>query len=96
MKSETLTIASNLISAAIPDRAERAELLAMLAPKPPARDKMLTTAAACELAECHKKTLARWARRGYLHPRKITPSRVRWSRAELETFLAGGGAQAQA
>jgi len=87
MKTETLNTATAILSAAIQDRGERAEVLAMLKPKTPTREKMLTTRAACELADVHPKTLFRWAVKGYLHPKRITPSRVRWPKSELETFL---------
>lgn len=87
MKPETLETARAIVAAAINDKGERAEALAMLTPKGDRRDKMLTTRAACQMAEVNPKTLFRWERKGYLHPRRITPSRVRWSRNELETFL---------
>lgn len=87
MKQETLTTATAILAAAITDKGERAEVLALLKPKPPTRERMLTTRAACELAGTHPKTLFRWAKKGYLNPRRITPSRVRWPKSELETFL---------
>lgn len=87
MKAETLQTAAAILSAAITDKGERAEVLAMLKPKPAKREKMLTTRAACELAGVHPKTLFRWATKGYLKPRRITPSRVRWAKGELENFL---------
>lgn len=82
-----MNTATAILSAAITDKGERAEVLAMLQPKPPKREKMLTTRAACELAGTHPKTLFRWAKKGYLNPRRITPSRVRWAKSELEEFL---------
>lgn len=87
MRTETLNTATAILSAAITDKSERAEVLAMLQPKPPKREKLLTTKAACDLAGVHPKTLFRWERMGYLKPRRITPSRVRWAKSELETFL---------
>lgn len=87
MKTETLNTATAILSAAIQDKTERAEVLALLKPKAPTREKILTTRAACELAGAHPKTLFRWAAKGYLHPARITPSRVRWRKSELETFL---------
>lgn len=87
MKPETAKTMTAFADAAIADKSEREEVKAMFTPKPERRDKMLTTRAACELAEVNPKTLFRWERKGYLKPRRITPSRVRWSRNELETFL---------
>jgi predicted DNA-binding transcriptional regulator AlpA len=87
MKAETLQTATAILAAAIPDKGERAEVLAMLKPTPDRRDKMLTTGEAAKLAGVHRKTLFAWEDKGYLKPRRITPSRVRWSRNELETFL---------
>lgn len=87
MKPETLETARAIVAAAIPDKGERAEALALLTPKPERRDKMLTTGEACRFAGVVSKTLFRWGRKGYLKPRRITPSRVRWSRNELEAFL---------
>jgi len=87
MKPETITTAKAILSAAITDKGERDELLKALAPKPPVREKLLTTKAASALAECHPKTLFSWARKGYLTPRRITARRVRWSKNELERFL---------
>lgn len=87
MKQQTLKTAEALVRAGIPDAVECAEVLAMLKPKPAKREKMLTTRAACELAGVHPKTLFRWAMKGYLKPHRITPSRVRWPKSELETFL---------
>ena len=90
MKDETRNTVAALVAAGIPDKGERAEVLALLKPKAPTREKMLTTRAACELAGVHPKTLFRWETKGYLHPRRITPSRVRWAKSELETFLCEG------
>lgn len=87
MRTETLQTATAILSAAIPDKGERAEVLAMLKPTPARRDKLLTTREAAELAGVHRKTLFSWEAKGYLKPRRITPSRVRWSRAELQDFL---------
>ena len=87
MTPQTMTTAAALLSAGIADPAERSEAIAALKERADRRDKMLTTRAACQLAEVNPKTLFRWERKGYLHPRRITPSRVRWSRNELETFL---------
>lgn len=87
MKPETLETSRALLAAGIHDKKEREEALALFVPKPDRRDKMLTTRQAAELAGTHRKTLFAWERKGYLKPRRITPSRVRWSRNELEAFL---------
>jgi predicted DNA-binding transcriptional regulator AlpA len=87
MNQSTIETARAILSAAIPDRGERAEVLAMLKPPAPRKDKLLTTAEAAKIAGVHSKTLFHWEDKGYLHPRRITPSRVRWSRNELEEFL---------
>lgn len=87
MKPETMQTAAALLAAGIPDKAEQAELLAMLKTRATRKEKMLTTRAACALACVNPKTLFRWESKGYLHPRRITPSRVRWPQTELETFL---------
>lgn len=87
MTPETLKTLEAFARAAIADPGERAEALKALAPKPPAREKYFTTRQAAEFAGCVRKTLFRWARQGHLHPRRITPSRVRWAKSELETFL---------
>lgn len=90
MNSNTLKYATAILSAAIIDKNDRDEAIErLLTPRPdrPTRDKMLTTRAACQMAGVHPKTLFRWEEKGYLHPKRITPSRIRWSRTELETFL---------
>ena len=87
MKPETLKTATALLAAGIPDKTEQTELLAMLKPRPARRERMLTTRAACQLAGVCKKTLFRWEAKGYLHPKRVTPSRIRWPQSELETFL---------
>ncbi len=87
MKVETLKTATALLTAGIPDKAEQSELLALLKARAVRNERMLTTRAACQFAGVCKKTLFRWERKGYLHPKRITPSRVRWSQTELETFL---------
>lgn len=87
MKAETIQTSKAILSAAISDPRERAEVLALLKPKTPARERMLTTKAACQFAGVCKQTLRRWERKGYLHPKHITPSRVRWPQSELEAFL---------
>ena len=87
MKPETMNTMTALARAGIQDPNERAEVEALFKPRPPRRDKMLSTSAAATLAGVHRKTLFAWARKGYLTPKRITPSRVRWSKCELETFL---------
>ena len=87
MKPETMTTAAALLTAGIQDQRERAEVLSALKAQADRRDRMLTTAAAAKFAGVHRKTLFAWERKGYLRPHRITPSRVRWSRNELETFL---------
>ena len=87
MNPTTIETARAIITAAIPDKGERAEVLALLKPAPERRDKMLATSAAAKMAGVHPKTLSHWEKKGYLHPKRITPSRMRWSRNELETFL---------
>lgn len=87
MKPETITTATALLTAGISDPRERADALSFFRAQAERKDKMLTTAAAAQFANVHQKTLFAWERKGYLHPRRITPSRVRWSRRELETFL---------
>lgn len=72
------------------ERDELADVMSRLdPPKETAKrpDKHLTTREACRLAGVHRKTLGTWAKKGFLHPNRITPSRFRWSRNELETFL---------
>ena len=87
MKPETLQTATALLTAGIPDKSEQAELLTMLKARVARKERMLTTRAACQFAGVCKKTLFRWEKKGYLHPKRITPSRVRWPQSELETFL---------
>jgi predicted DNA-binding transcriptional regulator AlpA len=87
MKAETIKTAAALLTAGIPDKAEQSELLAMLNARGARKEKMLTTGAACKLAGVCPKTLFRWEVKGYLHPKRITPSRVRWPQSELENFL---------
>lgn len=87
MKTETLNTATAILTAAITDKREQAEVLALLKQKAQGREKMLTTRAACALAGVNPKTLFQWAKKGYLNPRRITPSRTRWPKSELETFL---------
>ncbi len=87
MKPETMKTATALLTAGIPDKAEQSELLAMLKARAARREKMLTTRAACQFAGVCKKTLFRWEKNGYLHPKRITPSRIRWPQRELEAFL---------
>lgn len=87
MRPETMTTATALLTAGIQDPSERADLLAALKARLARKDKMLTTREAAELAHVHRKTLFAWEEKEYLHPRRITPSRVRWSRNELQDFL---------
>lgn len=86
MKPETMTTATALLTAGIPDKNERAEILRAIA-RVPVREKLLTTRQAAALAAVTRKTLFRWARQGHLHPHRITPARVRWPQSELEAFL---------
>lgn len=86
VKPETMTTATALLAAGIPDKNERAEVLKFFE-RPLPRDTLLTTRKAAHLAGVHRKTLFGWERKGYLHPKRITPSRVRWSKRELESFL---------
>lgn len=69
-----------------PRQNERAEVLKFFE-RPLPRDTLLTTRKAADFAGVHRKTLFGWERKGYLHPKRITPSRVRWSKRELESFL---------
>lgn len=87
MKPETIKTATALVEAGISDPRERAEVLTALKAQTARRDKLLTTRQAAELASVHRKTLFGWERKGYLHARRVTPSRVRWSKRELEDFL---------
>ena len=87
MRTETLNTAAALLSAGIADPTERAEAISALKARAVRRDKMLTTGEAAALAGVHRKTLFAWAAKNFLHPRRITPSRVRWSRNELQDFL---------
>lgn len=82
-----MTTAAALLTAGIADPTERAEAISALKARAVRRDKMLTTREAAALAGVHPKTLYQWEGKGYLKPRRITPSRVRWSRNELERFL---------
>ena len=56
------------------------------------RDKLLKTKEACQLAQVTWKTLRGWELKGYIHARRITQRRIRWSRRELVAFLEGGAA----
>jgi len=89
MRQETINTITAFLSAAIADKAERAEAIEKLSNQESVRnrDKMLTTKAAAALAGVCDKTLFRWEGLGYLHPKHITARRVRWSKRELETFL---------
>lgn len=89
MRAETKKTVAALVAAAIHDPAEKAAVLERLEDKPtaPQKDKMLTGKEACQLAQVARRTLWDWERRGYLHPKHITPRRIRWSRNELENFL---------
>lgn len=91
MRKETRQTVAALIRAAGMDSSEQAAVLSALdrAENKPRPDKMLTPGEACALAEVTRKTLRKWERAGYLHPRRITRSRIRWSRNELEKFLTG-------
>lgn len=91
MKTDTIKRTEALLTAGISDPGERADVLALFRESIDRRDKFLTTSAAAKLAGVHRKTLFSWERKGYLQPRRITPSRVRWSRRELEHFLGEGG-----
>ncbi len=89
MTPETIQTATALLTAGIPDPRERAELLAKLQGGAP-REKWLTTAKAAAFAGCHRRTLLRWAKDGKLHPQRLTPSRIRWPKSELERFRFDG------
>lgn len=93
MKDATRKTVAALIKAAGMDAAEQAAVLSALdrADGQPRPDKLLTPRQACALAEVGRKTLRAWEKAGYLHPRRITKYRIRWSRNELETFLMGQG-----
>ncbi len=95
MKQETKKTVAAFVAAAIADPEERAAVLERLEGKtmPPKRDKLLTGREACELAGCARKTLRDWELKGYLHPKRITRQRVRWSRNELENFLCETAAE---
>jgi predicted DNA-binding transcriptional regulator AlpA len=90
MKNETIKTVTDLAKAAIKDPAELEKVIERLqTPTTPKAlpDKMLKTREAAALAGCTRHTLRNWERQGYLHPRHITASRVRWSKRELEKFL---------
>lgn len=72
--------------AAIPDPAERDEVLKLLAAKPAPKDRLLKTRDAAARVGCHVKSLFLWAKQGRLHPVHQTARRVRWSLRELESF----------
>lgn len=91
MKPETRKTMTAFADAAIADKGEREEVKALFDPKHTRGDRQLTTGEACRLAGVVSKTLYRWERQGHLHPARITKSRVRWSRAELEDFLCMAG-----
>lgn len=92
-KPETLTTARNLIAAAIPDATERAAVLAKLE-LPARKEGWLSTSKAAALVGVHRKTLFRWAARGLIHPQRLTPSRVRWPKSELENMTIDADAMA--
>lgn len=94
MRKETRQTVAALIRAAGMESSEQAAVLSALdrAENKPRPDKLLTPREACTFAEVTRKTLRRWEVEGHLHPRRITKSRIRWSRNELEKFLMGEAA----
>ena len=87
MKTETLKTAAAIIAVAITDPDERKEALELLNSNSRDKDKMLTTKAACQLADVCPRTLFNWEKRGLLKAHRATRSHVRWSMRALETFL---------
>lgn len=88
MKKATYELVAGLVRAAVADKGEQAEALRLLAPREETRkDRQLTTREAAELAGVSGKTLFRWEKRGLIHAKRFTGSRIRWSRNEIETFL---------
>lgn len=61
---------------------------------PARKETWLSTTRAAALAKCHRKTLFRWAAKGLLHPQRLTPSRVRWPKSELENMTIDADAMA--
>ena len=88
MKSETLQMVTALVGAVVKDSAERDEVLSKLRSKTQTPDKLLKTRDATELAGCTRHTLRAWEKKGFLHPKRITKARIRWSRNELQDFLS--------
>lgn len=93
MKAETKKKLEGFIRFSIEDPAEAAEALALLCgitmPERRRRDKWLTRAEAAAIAGVHPQTLFRWENDGRVHPKKITPRRVRFSRNEIEDLVQG-------
>ena len=88
MRKDTQERVSRLVEAAITDDKERDEVLGLLTgKKQERRDRLLKTKEAAKLAGCHVKSLFAWERHGWLHPKRITSRRIRWSRNELQDFL---------
>jgi len=89
MKNATHIAVGAFIRTGISDPSERDEALQWwnAYSQPPKKDRLLKTRDAARLAEVTPRTLRDWERQGHLHPRHITPRRVRWSLNELQNFL---------
>ncbi len=85
------------------EQAQLAELISRFQTAPPdIRAAMLQTATgterkrpgtireAAEILGVHKRTVQRLARRGLLHPIRITPRCIRWDLAEVERLATQG------
>ena len=58
----------------------------------PDKRRLGTVRAAAEILSCHPRTVHRYARRGLLHPVKITCRRIRFDLNEVERLASEGAA----
>lgn len=87
MNEQTEKTIAAFIQGAIADPVQKAAALQAIASPRARKDKMLKTREAAKLAGIHPRTLREWESKGWLHPKHITPRRVRWSRSEIENFI---------
>lgn len=92
MKTETLTTITAIIQADESCEAGHRERILRACRTKPDKRRLGTVRQAAAILDCHPRTVQRYARRGMLHPIKITCRRVRFDLAEVERLATEGAA----
>ena len=93
MKAETLTTVRAILEADTETTNEQAAAILAACKRKQARRRLGTKRDAAEILGLHPESIKRYARRGLLHPIKITARRIRYDLEECER-LANYGAEA--